>query len=92
MNLFGSFTYTQEAFLDLLFKNLSILEVPVKVRGTREFGESRIASSIPLYALRSLRIMLGAFVSYRPFSFVMVIALAFFGALASCSTCPAICW
>lgn len=80
MNLFGSFTYTQESFLDLVFKQLRILEIPVKVRGTREFGTSRIASSIPRYAVRSLRIMLRAFISYRPFRFFMAIA-ALFGLL-----------
>ena len=67
MNLFSSFTYTQESFLDLIFKDLTILEIPIKVRGTREFGTSRVASSIPRYALRSLKIMLRAFISYRPF-------------------------
>ena len=77
MNLFGSFTYTQESFLDLVFKELAILEVPVKVRGVREFGKSRIASSIPRYAVRSLKIMLRAFISYRPFRFFFSIALFF---------------
>lgn len=67
MNLFGTFTYTQETFLDLIFKGLEILELPIKVRGTREFGESRMASSIGRYALRSLAIMLRAFIAYRPF-------------------------
>lgn len=78
MNLFGRFTYTQESFLDLSFKDLDIVEVPVKVRGVREFGESRIASSIPRYALRSLKIMLRAFISYRPFRFFASIALVSF--------------
>jgi hypothetical protein len=77
MNLFGTFTYTQEAFLDLLFKGLVIREVPVQVRGTREFGTSRVASSIPRYALRSLQIMLGAFISYRPLSFFASMASFF---------------
>lgn len=84
MNLFGSFTYTQEAFLDLLFKDLAIREVPVQVRGTREFGRSRIASSIPGYALRSLQIMLGAFISYRPLRFFAVIAAVFLLAGLAC--------
>lgn len=75
MNLFGSFTYTQESFLDLIFKGLTILEVPVKVRGVREFGNSRVASSIPRYAVRSLKIMLRAFVSYRPFRLFFTIAV-----------------
>jgi glycosyltransferase involved in cell wall biosynthesis len=78
MNLFGSFTYTQESFLDLLFKNLTILEIPVKVRGVREFGSSRIASSIPRYAVRSLKIMLRAFISYRPFRLFSALAFVFF--------------
>jgi glycosyltransferase involved in cell wall biosynthesis len=74
MNLFGSFTYTQESFLDLIFKELTILEVPVKVRGVREFGASRVAASIPRYAFRSLKIMLRAFISYRPFKFFFSIS------------------
>ena len=78
MNLFGTFTYTQESFLDLIFKNLEIVEVPVRVRGVREFGESRIASSIPRYAIRSLKIMMRAFISYRPFWLFFSLASVFF--------------
>ncbi len=78
MNLFGTFTYTQESFLDLIFKNLSILEVPVKVRGVREFGKSRVASNLLHYGARSLKIMLRAFVSYKPFKFFMALALVSF--------------
>lgn len=77
MNLFGTFTYTQETFLDLIFKNLTILEVPVRVRGVREFGTSRVASSIPRYAARSLQIMLRAFISYRPFSLFFSLGCVF---------------
>lgn len=78
MNLFGTFTYTQETFLDLVFKQMEILEVPVRVRGTREFGRSRVASNLPRYAVRSLQIMLRAFISYRPFSFFSSLAAGFF--------------
>jgi glycosyltransferase involved in cell wall biosynthesis len=88
MNLFGSFTYTQESFLDLIFKGMTIVEVPVKVRGVREFGTSRVASSIPKYAVRSLKIMLRAFISYKPFRlfftiaiFCLVLAFGFLGFL-----------
>ena len=77
MNLFGSFTYTQETFLDLIFKNLDIQEIPIKVRGTREFGQSRMASSIPRYAVRSLQIMLRAFISYRPFQLFFTLGCLF---------------
>jgi glycosyltransferase involved in cell wall biosynthesis len=78
MNLFGGFTYTQESFLDLIFKDMTIVEVPIKVRGVREFGTSRVASSVPRYAIRSLKIMLRAFISYRPFRLFFAIALVFF--------------
>lgn len=77
MNLFGTFTYTQESFLDLVFKNLRIHEIPIRVRGVREFGTSRIAASLTRYATRSLKIMGRAFIAYRPFSFFGTIALFF---------------
>jgi glycosyltransferase involved in cell wall biosynthesis len=83
MNLFGSFTYTQETFLDLIFKGLEIVELPVKVEGVRRYGSSRIASSIPRYAFRSLQIMLRAFISYRPFSFFALLAGLFLAIGAS---------
>jgi len=77
MNLFGSFTYTQEVFLDLSFKGVPIVEVPVKVRGVREYGQSRIASSLWKYAWRTSQIMTRAFMSYRPFAFFAVLAAGF---------------
>jgi glycosyltransferase involved in cell wall biosynthesis len=80
MNLFGSFTYTQETFLDLLFKGLAIREIPVKVRGTRVHGSSKVAASIPRYAYRSFKIMLRVTVGYHPFRFFATAATAFFSA------------
>ena len=80
MNLFGTFTYTQETFLDLVFKGLEIRELPVRIRGVRQFGESRIASSIPRYAVRSLQIMLRAFIGYRPFAFFAAVSAVFLAA------------
>ena len=79
MNLFGGLTYTQETFLDLVFKEMTVVEVPVRVRGTREFGRSRVASNLPRYAVRSLQIMMRAFIAYRPFSFFSTLAAGFFG-------------
>ncbi len=77
LSLFGTFTYTQQTFLDLAYKNLAILEIPIKVRGTREFGTSRIASSIPRYALRTMQIILRAFISYHPLRFFTAISSIF---------------
>lgn len=77
LNLVGGFTYTQETFIELLFKQLQIVEIPVAVRGTREFGTSRMASNLPLYAARALQIMLRAFISFRPLVFFSTLAAAF---------------
>ena len=49
LNPMGRFTYTQEVFLNLAFKQLRIVEVPVAVRGEREHGTSRVAGSLWRY-------------------------------------------
>ena len=77
LTLVGQFTYTQETFLDLAFKGFRILEVPVVVRGEREFGESRVASSIVRYAINSGKIIFRSYRDYRP--------LHVFGALSAWS-------
>ena len=74
MTLFGRYTYTQECFIDLFSKGCRIVEVPLKVRGIREFGKSRVASSIVKYATNSLPIILRAMRDIQP--------LKFFGGIA----------
>ncbi len=74
----AEFTYTQEVFLELAFKKLRIEEIPVKVRGQREHGKSRIASNIPIYAYQISKIILRSFRDYKPFTFFGLIGLVFF--------------
>jgi glycosyltransferase involved in cell wall biosynthesis len=62
----GRFTYTQESFLVLSFKGAAIVEVPIAVRGSREHGRSRVASSLWLYAIRTGSIIFSCFRDYRP--------------------------
>lgn len=88
MNLQGRFTYTQETFMDLLFKGLRIEEVPVKVLGTRAVGKSRMASSISRYAFRTSKIIFRTFRDYYPLrvfgaiaAIFLVASLAFFAFL-----------
>jgi glycosyltransferase involved in cell wall biosynthesis len=69
LNLFGSFTYTQETFLNLVQKGIRIKEVPLKVRGEREFGKSRVAGSVLRYGLKSGSIILLAMRDIKPLSF-----------------------
>ena len=66
LNLMGDFTYTQESFLDLSFKGLRVEEVPIRVRGTRAHGKSRVAGNIPRYAYNASKIIFRTFRDYYP--------------------------
>lgn len=74
--LVGRFTYTQEVILNLAYKGLRIVEVPIQVRGEREFGESRVARSLWRYAWRSAEIVFRSYRDYYPLRFFGGIALA----------------
>jgi glycosyltransferase involved in cell wall biosynthesis len=69
MTLFGRFTYTQECFIDLFGKGVRMVEVPLKVRGVREHGKSRVASNLWKYATSSLPIILRAMRDIQPLKF-----------------------
>ena len=84
LNLFGEFTYTQETFIDLAFKKIAILEVPVHVKGTREHGKSRVASNLFMYGVQTLKIIIQTFRDNKPFRlfgfmsvFVFLLGLGF---------------
>jgi glycosyltransferase involved in cell wall biosynthesis len=78
LNPFGRFTYTQEVFLNLAFKQLRIVEVPIAVRGEREHGESRVASSLWRYGVRTSGIIFRCYRDYKPMLFFGAIAAAAF--------------
>lgn len=78
LTLFGRFTYTQECFIDLFSKGMRIIEVPLKIRGVREHGKSRVAASLWKYAYSSLPIILRAMRDIQPLKFFGIIALTFF--------------
>lgn len=78
LNLFGKFTYTQESFLNFAFKDISILEVPISVRGKRAHGESRVASNLFKYGYYTTKIIVRTLRDYRPFRFFAAISLALF--------------
>ena len=67
LNLYGDFTYTQETFIDLVFKNIEVLEVPVHVQGKRSHGKSRVASNLLRYAIQTLQIIIRTFRDNKPF-------------------------
>jgi glycosyltransferase involved in cell wall biosynthesis len=66
--LTGSFTYTQESFILLAQRNLRIREVPLKIRGVREQGKSRIASNLFRYAYRTVGIIYSCVRDFTPAS------------------------
>jgi len=66
LNLFGEYTYTQETFLNLAIKNVRIKEVPVEVRGKREFGKSKVASNLFKYGYHTLKVILKTVRDYWP--------------------------
>lgn len=69
LNLFGKFTYTHETFLNLAFKDLRIKEVFAKVRGEREFGESKIAQSLWKYGYNIFNTIFRTMLDYKPLKF-----------------------
>jgi len=76
LNLFGHFTYTQESFIDMAGKGIRMAEVPLKVRGTRRHGRSRVADSLWRYGLRAGSILLRAARDSRPLAIFGGIGLA----------------
>ena len=79
LNLWGDFTYTQESFLELAIKSMRVEEVAMSIRGTRETGESRVASNLWRYGWRTIKIILHSYRDYWPLHFFGWISLPFFG-------------
>jgi glycosyltransferase involved in cell wall biosynthesis len=73
--LHGDFTYTHEMLLQVLRLRFRVLEMPMRIRGEREFGKSRVASSVLRYGWRAGKIMLRFVRDNQP--------LKFFGSLAT---------
>lgn len=77
LNLQGSFTYTQETFLDLAFKRLRIVEVPVKVQYFSS-RRSRVASNLFSYGVKTAKIVFRTYRDYKPLRFFVGIGGFFF--------------
>jgi glycosyltransferase involved in cell wall biosynthesis len=74
LTVYHSFTYTHETFLDLAAKHVPIVEIPLEVRGVREHGQSRVASSVLRYGWRTALIMLRTYRDHQPLRFCGYIA------------------
>jgi hypothetical protein len=67
VHILGNFTYTHEIIMQLAFHGFRIVEIPLPVRGVREFGKSRVASDLWRYARQSSGIILNCYRDHRPF-------------------------
>ena len=76
INIFGTFTYTQESLVDLHRKALTMIEVPIAIRGVRQHGNSRIAHSVLRYGIRTLTILARAIRDRLPLTFFGTIGIA----------------
>lgn len=78
LTLFGGFTYTHEMLIDAAQKELRIVEIPLRVRGERQHGSSRVYAGAWNYAARSLAILFRQFRDSNPLQ-VFGIAASFVG-------------
>ena len=76
LNTIGKFTYTQEVFLNLAYKHLRMMEVPVRVRGTRPHGKSLVSRNLFAYAVNTLYIIFRCYRDYEPMRFFGRLAVA----------------
>ena len=75
ISVVNDFTYTQEVLIDLKFKRMRIVEVPVSVSYNDE-RKSRVVKSIFGYSSRALSIIIRTMIFHRPvFSFGVLGAL-----------------
>jgi glycosyltransferase involved in cell wall biosynthesis len=76
--LLGGHTYTHEVILDLAFRQLRIVEVPIKVIGVRPVGKSRVAGNLWKYGWNSISIICRAYRDYKPMQVFGTISALFF--------------
>ncbi len=68
LNLFGKFTYTQETFLDLSFKGLSVKQIPISVKYFKD-RKSRVAGNLFAYTYKTMNIIIRSVLYYKPLKF-----------------------
>jgi hypothetical protein len=68
LNLFGTFTYTQETIFDLCFKGLRVIEVPISVRYLED-RRSRVAGSLVGYGFNAIKIVARTARDFKPLRF-----------------------
>jgi glycosyltransferase involved in cell wall biosynthesis len=68
MNLFGTFNYSQELFIDLVNKGMRIKEVPVEVAYFKD-RKAKLSKSLAEYGCKAMLLTLRSFRDYKPLMF-----------------------
>lgn len=74
LNLSGKYTYTHETIIDLAFKQLRLVSIPISVKYYPD-RKSKVAGNLFTYTNRALRIIFKSFKDYKPFYFFSLMAL-----------------
>jgi len=74
LELTGKFTYTQESFIDLASKGISIKSVSVSIKYFKD-RKSRVAGNLLKYGIRTLIIIVKTFRDYKPFLFFLYLSI-----------------
>lgn len=84
LDIFGDFSYAQETILDLSFRNVTIFELPVKVRPGPASGRSADGVGHIRYAWGTIKTVFRCFRDYKPIrvfgglaAIMMAVAIAF---------------
>lgn len=71
LTVLSTYTYTQETIVQAAHLHLSIVEVPVDFRKRK--GESRLISSIWIYAKKSILTLIMGYLTYKPLKVFMAL-------------------
>lgn len=78
LNIFSEFSYTHETILSLVYQGLRVYEQPIHVKYDPE-RKSRIAHSVPRYAVQAGKIIFRVMLDYRPIRVFGVLGGIFVG-------------
>jgi hypothetical protein len=71
---FGRWTYTEECIVYLVSRGLRIREMPFRVLGEREHGQSRVAGNVVYFASHLVHILVRAVRDGRPLKFFGILS------------------
>ena len=74
LNLSGKYTISHETIMDLAFKHMRLLSVPVSIRYYPE-RKSKVAGNLFQYLSQALRIITRAYRNYKPLKFFFYLGL-----------------